>query len=122
MAQLTKMEEMDYRKFYLEKGDPGFNPDRNRWVVENSIRKADAMRERKRKEFIDEYMERADAIVTYLKAIDRGKVHTNIVDFFGKHNLAHLNGEDKRKELKDKIKEGIMLAKKRAALRQKHFV
>jgi hypothetical protein len=80
----------DY-KFIVEKGEPGFSPERNKQVIENSIRKYDLAVAKKRKEWKEQTAERVDAIVSFLKA----EVASNnpLSHYFGKRWIAYLRGE-----------------------------
>lgn len=98
---LTKEEKEDYRKFFVEKGEPGFSPERNKAIVEKTIKKMDMMRLKKRKEFAEGVRERADAVDTYLRSrIAQGS--TPIEKYFGKKWLAHLRGQKILRVLKTK--------------------
>ena len=92
MADLTKEQKEDYRKFFVEKGDPGFNPKRNKAVVAKTIRQYETLRKRKRQDFIDKLGERTDAVATYFKS-HLAEGSTSIETYFGKRYLAHLRGQ-----------------------------
>lgn len=90
------------KKFYIEKPDADFSPQHNREVVENSIKKYEAMQLKKWKETMDKNRERADAVVTYLKAIDKGAT-TRLDHFFSPKELSRLRGDDIRLELTERL-------------------
>lgn len=107
MADLTKLQKLDYQKFFIEKGDEGFSPKRNKLIIANSIAKFEAKVAKKKHEFDDAYRERADAVVTYLKAIDRGRVDPRLDHFFTPNQIRIFRGDD----LRLKLYEGIRMAK-----------
>src|SRR5438552_3593470 len=80
------------KKFVPKTPDVGFSPERNKAIIENSIKEYEAMRAKKLKDRLTEYEERADAVVTYLKHLDRGQGESNMEKYFGKRNLAYLRG------------------------------
>jgi hypothetical protein len=88
-----KPEDLDKRdhKYVLETPDEGFSPERNKWVIENSIKKMDAMLAKRKKEWRDKTAERVDAITTFLNA----NVANNnpLTSYFGKRWIAYLRGE-----------------------------
>lgn len=98
-----KYTEKDDLKFYLKNPDPNFSPQRNKFVVESTIKKHDALIKKKKDMLKDPYMERADAVVTYLKTIERGGVDSKLERFFSKKYLAFLRGDDIRKELMSRM-------------------
>lgn len=82
----------DYQKFYVVKPDSNFNPDKNKKIVEDSIKKYEKKRLDQRKNYIEQLSERADAVYSYLKHMDRGH-STPIEKYFGKRTLAYLRGQ-----------------------------
>lgn len=93
MKKLTKNQIADHKRFYIPGGDLGFSPERNKAVIEDSIRKYEAERERRQRLFGERLDERSDAVSHFLKAIDRGKA-TTAMKYFGKKELARLRGEE----------------------------
>lgn len=87
----------DLARFYVAKPDADFNPDRNKAVVEASIRKYEATVARKKKEYWNMVGERADAVATYLKST---KVGSPVEHYFGKRELARLRGQKIIQKLK----------------------
>ncbi len=87
----------DYQKFHLEIPEPGFSPERNKLVVENSIKKYEANQLAKKKKFRDQTFERADAIATYFQVIRQGR-RMDLRKFFTPKYLAYLRGEEIRQE------------------------
>lgn len=82
---------MEDKKFFIEKGDPGFSPIRNNMIIEEIMAKHEATRKRKMKEFEEQLDERVDAVSTYLRHVsEKG---TPVERFFGPRYLAELRGE-----------------------------
>jgi hypothetical protein len=72
------------------------------------------MRAKKKHEFDDAYAERGDAVVSYLKAIDRGGVSSGLLGYFGEKNIKMLRGDD----IRAKLHEGIQYIKVRQGLKK----
>lgn len=92
MSELTENQLLDYKKWYKETPEVGFSPNRNKAVIEESIRKAEAMRLRKGKDYIEQIRERSDAVVSYLKRVSMG-MEKSVEAYFGRSELARLRGE-----------------------------
>lgn len=100
---LTENQLRDYRKYYVDKPDSSFNPDRSRQVVNNTIAKYEKKRAEKEKAWIDQFAERADAVASYLIHLNTSKT-TSLETYFGRRFLAYLRGQQivqKIKRLKD---------------------
>lgn len=65
----------------------------NDLVVKNSIKKFDAKRKANYNKAIEEYRERADATVQFLRHVDRGG-HNDLGKYFGRKALAQLRGDE----------------------------
>lgn len=102
------MQQSDQQRFFVK--DPvGFSPERNKEIVENSIKKYEAMRIKKVNDVVDHYSERADAVVSYLKSLDRGKgAQGNLEKYFGKQALAYLRGQ----QIRDRLMGSMMVKNK----------
>ena len=107
-----ELEERDRAKYYLEVPDAGFSPEKNKWTIENSIKKFEAMRKKKWNERVEEYRERSDATASFLRAVDRGGSN-DLGRYFGKKMIAHLRG--------DSILADIRLLMANAEKKQKQF-
>lgn len=92
MADLTKNQKLDYQKWFKEGGDVGFSPERNKAIVEKTIRKHELNIMRKKKDYAEAVRERADAVATYLKSLSNGK-ELSVERYFGKRELAKLRGQ-----------------------------
>lgn len=107
MSDLSKNQILDFRKWYVE--DPrDFSPERNKKVIEDSIRKSEMMRARKHKDYVEQVRERADAVATFLKSVAMGK-EPNIERYFGRKELARLRGQQILAEIKDRSRKVIGL-------------
>ncbi len=98
VVQFPLLPPMLDKRHFKEKGDPGFSPERNKSVIEESIKKYEATRARKKAEYADQVMERADAVASFLKNIDKGKMtgmnsEDQALKYFGKKELAKLRGQ-----------------------------
>lgn len=102
MAKKYKVNEnlakRDRALFFKEDADQTFVERHNNAVIDEVIKKYDAQQREKLRIAVENYGERADAVVHYLKAIDRGK-EPNVNRYFGRKYLAYLRGEEIRKEL-----------------------
>jgi hypothetical protein len=89
----------DNKLYFLEDGDAGFSPERNKQVIASSIKKYEAMRAKKNKEYTESIRERADAVATYLKSrVAEG--NTSIEKYYGKQELTRLQGVSIMNKLK----------------------
>lgn len=96
-------EKDDHDKFFLERGDPDFSPERNTAVVENSIKKYEAMRKKKAHEFDDAYRERADATVAYLRKAEANPGY-GVDKYLGRKMLTYLRGDEIRRKLMENVR------------------
>ena len=86
---MDKSTKEDFQRFLLPQGDPGFSPERNKAVVDATIKKYEAYRKRKQKDFDEALDERVTAVADYLRHLAYGK-NTSVEKYFGKKELAHL--------------------------------
>lgn len=93
------------RKFILKTPEKDFSPERNKAVVEQTIREYDAMRLAQMKKYDEDYAERSDAVVSYLKSLDAGRGSSNLERYFGRKELARLRGL----EIRNKLMSGMTL-------------
>lgn len=94
----TKIHKDDY-KFFVEKGDPGFNPAHNTYVIEKTIQKYEAQREAKKRAYGEQVRERADAVATYLKS-RWAESTTPIEKYFSRQELARLRGQKRVEKIR----------------------
>lgn len=85
----------DDKKFYLEVPDANFSPQRNKAIIDMTIRKYRANRKKKAMEYVEPYRERAEAVISYLKS----KPGMALDKYFTPKYLAYLRGDEIRKEL-----------------------
>lgn len=94
--------QQDYQRFFKEEGDVGFSPDRNRRIIEDTIKKHDAMRAKRMKEFDEALQERTDAAMWYLKHVDQHG--TPIEKYFGRKELSRLQGNRILEQIQGRVK------------------
>ena len=87
------MEQMPY-------GDPDFDPEHNRRVIEEVNRENDEMEKKRDREFSEQTKERTTAAAQYLRNVAQGKSVTAIDKYFGKRYLAYLRGKEIVNQLK----------------------
>jgi hypothetical protein len=92
MKQLPKVDRRDWQ-FVKPQADDNFDPERNKQVIENSIKKYEAMRRKKMQEHTDGVEERAQALAFYMK--HKGKVgsESEMTKYFGKSYMSYLKGD-----------------------------
>jgi hypothetical protein len=101
LKTIKEEQERDNALYFVEDGEPGFSPEHNKFVIENSIKKYRANRRRKAKEYVEAIQERSDAVATYIKSrIAEG--NTPVEKYFGKTMMAYLRGEKIMNVLKQK--------------------
>lgn len=103
MADLTKNQKLDFQKWFKEDGDPGFSPERNKAIIEKTIRKHELNILQKKKDYIEAVRERADAVATYLKSLANGKEHS-VERYFGRQELTRLRGQQIVQKLQGKMR------------------
>lgn len=113
----TIFTEADDKKFYLEIPDPNFSPERNKAVVEGSIKKYEAMRRKKGKEYTQDYAERSDAVVSYLKH-NQNKPGYALDRYFDKKYLTYLRGD----EIRRKLMEGLTILDPKGRNVTNHYI
>lgn len=101
------MQQSDKARFYNHDKD-GFSAERNKAIIEQTITDYEAMRAKKAREYDDAYGERSEAVISYLKALDKGGAISaggqhNMMQYFGKRHLAYLQGL----EIKQKLMAGM---------------
>ena len=96
--KLSENQKRDYALWYKETPDQGFSPEHNKAVIEESIRKARILQERRNKDYIEQVRERSDAVASFLKFVDKGG-DDRIERFLGRKMLAHLRGEKIKEEI-----------------------
>ena len=90
------------RKFIPVDPDPGFNPERNKQVIESTIRKYDQQRTKKKKAFVDTMGERSEAVASWLTSAHGAMSNKPIERYFTKRYLSYLRGREIADTLKSK--------------------
>lgn len=82
----------DHALYFVEDGQDGFSPEHNKWVIEETIRKTEAMRRARMKAYEEAIAERSNAVVSYIhsRAADSNRP---VEQYFGKRMMAQLRGE-----------------------------
>lgn len=97
-------------KFAPVNADLDFDPQHNKRVIENVIRKTKENKVRIEKENREGIKERTAAISQYLSSLDQGGKSSTIESYFGRRELARLRGEEAMARIKNamliKNKEG----------------
>lgn len=84
----------------IAKPDQHFSPEWNAFVIEDTLKRHEAMVKQKQAEFHEALGERTDAAATYLKHLS--SKGTQLERYFGKSELARLRGESIYNQLKRK--------------------
>lgn len=111
--KITENQKRDQAKYYLHIPDADFSPKKNKDTINRSIARYEKMRNKKKNEFNAGYGERADAVVTYLRAIDRGGVSSRLDHFFTPNQIRQLRGDD----IRAKVMEGLTIIRNKNRLK-----
>jgi hypothetical protein len=94
-------EQRDYQKFHTVKEDVGFSPERNKAIIEKTIREYEKMLADRKKQYKEKIEERVEATMAYANFLDKGgNADAPAEKYFGKRTLANLRGQRIIKELK----------------------
>jgi C-terminal processing protease CtpA/Prc len=104
---IKEEQKRDDTLYFVEDGEAGFDPKWNKLVIERSIKKYEAMRKRKQKDYVESIRERSDAVATYLKS-RAAESNRPVESYFSKRELAYLRGE----KIVRKLKQNSLLGKK----------
>jgi hypothetical protein len=96
-----KISKRDY-KFIPMTPDVDFSPERNKRVIEGSIRKYEAMRKKKQDQFMEGIGERSEAVASFLHHVKQGR-HNNVDEYFGKSTLTKLRGLEIIDDLRSRL-------------------
>ena len=96
---LTKVNPIDWSLTPVNP-DPNFNPEHNRRVIDEVVRKNQLNAKRKERESQEGTKERVSAITTYLKSLASGKTRSDVMRYFGKQEIARLRGTEILNRLK----------------------
>lgn len=96
---------------YMEQkpyGDPGFDPEHNRRVIEETEREMDELDKKIDRDFSEKTRERTTAAAHYLRNVAQGKGVTQVDKYFGKRYLAYLRGQEVIRELKSRMTPALL--------------
>lgn len=99
---LTDNQVMDYKKYYIEGGEIGFSPERNKYIVEKTIKDYEEKQKEKDKQFVKELEWRSEAAVSWAKHLDKGNT-TPAEKYFGHKVLSELQGRNIMNEIKARV-------------------
>ena len=74
-------------------GDAGFNPEHNKRVIKDTIKKQDAKYRKQKRDFSEKTRERTQAAGMFLQNLTQGE-GLNAQEYFGRRELARLRGEE----------------------------
>ena len=97
---MEENQKSDYRKFFVEKGEPNFSPERNQFIIDSTIKKYEATRRQKALDYREQVAERSDAVITYLRSLKSGMT---VEKYFGRRTLAYLQGRKIMAKIKGKM-------------------
>ena len=103
MKNITKE---DY-KFVSVEPDVTFDPDRNKRIIAETIKTSKILQTRKKREYMDKFKERGQAVSQYLTSLNSGDTKSEVADYFGRHEMARLRGEEIRDLIRAKIGDEI---------------
>lgn len=75
-------------------GDPDFDPEHNKRVIEAVDKWNDEMEKKREREFREKTAERSHAAAMYLKNLAQGAGVNQVNKYFGKRELARLHAQD----------------------------
>ncbi len=79
-------------KFYVDKPSPNFSAEKNKAVIAQSIKKAQAKRAQAWKEWEKPARERTDAVASYLNHLNQGHT-TQLEKYFGRQYMSYFRGQ-----------------------------
>ena len=98
---IVEEQKRDRALYFVEEGEPGFNPAHNKWVIEHTMKKYAQNKKKKAKLYNEAVRERADAVATYLKS-HTAEGSTPVEKYFGRKWMSYLRGEKIVEVLKGK--------------------
>lgn len=104
MKRLNKVHRLDWENVPVDP-DPGFDPEHNKKVVAETLRKNELNRNKRRAIYNEKIDERAADLAHYIKGIDQGGRTTNINKYFGAAHIARMRGEEIRDMLMSNMTE-----------------
>lgn len=106
LKTIKEEQQRDRALYFVEDGEEGFSPEHNKFIIDKTIKKYNALRRQRAKDYVEALRERSDAVVTYLKsrAADSNRP---VEAYFSKQELARLRGE----KILAKLKQNTLLGK-----------
>lgn len=98
-----KIDEIDWAKTPVDP-DPDFDADHNKRVVDDVIKHTDKMIREKKATHKKDLQDRSWALSKYLKSLDNGGKESDMAKYFGRRELARLQGERIMEKLKKELK------------------
>lgn len=96
----------DMTRFWKERPDPDFSPEHNDAVIASSIARAEKHRADMKKLQIEGLRERTSALASYIKHLDHTGKTPTAEDYFGRKELARLQGKKVMQILKERKANG----------------
>lgn len=90
---MTKLSKEDWKLVGVDP-DPDFDPERNKRIIAETIKKNELLRARKKREGDEKVKERSSAVAQYLDDLNKGRTESSATDYFGRHEIARLRGEE----------------------------
>jgi len=105
-------------KYIPKDPDPGFNPEHNRQVIADSIKKNDILMRKKRKTYNETLDERIDAAASFLLHLANTKYNPKTdssnqaaLKYFGRKELARLRGEEIKQQIMAELRSNAWILK-----------
>lgn len=97
----SKIDKADW-KFVPVDPDPDFNYERNKKIIEDSIKKNEAKKKRDKAFFNEQIKDKGRATASYLLNLQNGRGESNLAKYFGIKEMKTLRGQ----EFLDRLKNG----------------
>ena len=110
-----EIQQADFR-FVPKDPEPGFDPKRNRRVIEDSIKKYDKRLLALKKEYSNQVEERVDAVSYFLRKLMQHKSYTSdprkaAEYYFGRRELAKLRGQEIKEQIMSELRQNAYIMK-----------
>lgn len=96
----------DMKRYWKERPDSDFSPEHNDAVIARSIKRAEKHRADMQKLQIEGLQERTSALASYIKHLDHTGKRTTAEGYFGRKELARLQGKKVIQILKERKANG----------------
>ena len=104
--KIERIHPKDEKWMHVLPEDPNFDPERNKEIIEKTIRETEANMRLKEREHDEGIRERASATARYIQSLQQGRGNASVEKYFGRRYLARLRGEDIVKRLKETAQSG----------------